>query len=188
MTSVCTDNMKSRPWRQRWERAEKQLRPCRVEHDLFLPACVELNVGIKEAYDRSRGGVPAMYSGSDEALALAVPHNLYQAWVAFVHILVQVEFQLHWKRADYRKSRFNLHFKWQCGKMSRRHLGFCCLRAPTRCLLAGKKLWKSSLLPQGISRASSFQDIIFPPMNSQLWGHISDGLSAGNTVAHISLK
>lgn len=60
-----------------------------------LPAGVELDVGIKEADDRSRGRVPAVYSGSDQALPLAVPHNLHQAWVAFVHILVQVEFQLH---------------------------------------------------------------------------------------------
>lgn len=108
MSSFCTDNIKSKAQRQRWERAEKQLWPCRVKHDLFLPACVELDVGIKEAHDRSRGRVPAVYSGSDEALPLAVPHNLYQAWVALVHILVQVEFQLHWKRADYREYYFNI--------------------------------------------------------------------------------
>lgn len=28
--------------------------------------------------------------------------------------------------------------------------------------------------------------IMFPPMNSQLWGHISDGLSTGNTAQHCS--
>lgn len=87
--------MKSKAQRQRWGRTEKQLTPSRVKHDLFLPAGVELDVGIKEADDRSRGRVPAVYSGSDQALPLAVPHDLYQAWVAFVHILVQVEFQLH---------------------------------------------------------------------------------------------
>ena len=95
MTFFCTENIKSKPQRQRWERTQKQLRPCRVKHDLFLPAGVELDVSIKEADDGSRGRVPAVYSGSDQALPLAVPHNLYQAGVAFVHILVQVEFQLH---------------------------------------------------------------------------------------------
>lgn len=76
---------------QRWERAEKQIRPRRVQHDLFLPARVELHMSIKEADNRRRGRVPAVYSGSDEALPLAVPHDLYQARVALVHILVQVE-------------------------------------------------------------------------------------------------
>lgn len=61
----------------------------------YSPASVKLHMGIKETDNRSRGGVPAVYSGSDQALPLAVPHNLHQAWVAFVYILVQVEFQLH---------------------------------------------------------------------------------------------
>lgn len=61
----------------------------------FLPARVELDVSIKEAHDGSRGRVPAVDPGSDEALALAVPHDLDQARVAFVDVLVQVEFQLH---------------------------------------------------------------------------------------------
>lgn len=107
MTSFCAENIKSKPRRQRWERTEKQLGPCRVQHDLFLPASVELDVGIKEADDGRRGRVPAVYSGSDQALPLAVPHDLHQARVALVHVLVQVEFQLHWKRADEREYSFN---------------------------------------------------------------------------------
>lgn len=118
---------KSKPQRQRWERTGKQLRPCRVKHDLFLPARVELDVGIKEADDRSRGRVPAVYPGSDQALPLAVPHNLYQAWVAFVHILVQVEFQLHWKKADWRVRSFNSHPNDSVGTLIRQllHMMMC---------------------------------------------------------------
>lgn len=71
-----------------------------IKHDLLLPANVELDVGIKEANNRSRGRVPTMYSGSDQTLSFAVPHYLDQARVTFVHILIQVEFQLHCKRAD----------------------------------------------------------------------------------------
>lgn len=78
--------------------------PCCVQHDLFLPAGVELNVRVKEAHDRRRGRVPAVYSGSDQALPLAVPHDLHQARVTLVDILVQVEFQFHWKRADHRRA------------------------------------------------------------------------------------
>lgn len=66
----------------------------------YLPAGVELDVRVKEAHDGRRGRVPAVDSGSDQALPLAVPHNLHQARVALVDVLVQVEFQLHWKRAD----------------------------------------------------------------------------------------
>lgn len=61
----------------------------------FLPARVELDVSVKEAHDGRRGGVPAVYSGSDQALPLAVPHNLHQARVALVDILIQVKFQFH---------------------------------------------------------------------------------------------
>lgn len=61
-------------------------------------------MSVKEADDRSRGRVPAVDTRSDQALPLAVPHDLHQARVAFVHILVQVEFQLHWKRADQKES------------------------------------------------------------------------------------
>lgn len=66
-----------------------------VKCDLFLPASVKLDVSIKEANNRRRGSIPAMDSGSDQALPLVIPHNLHQARVAFVHILVQVELQLH---------------------------------------------------------------------------------------------
>ncbi len=109
LTCPPFENIKSNGQRQRWQRTEEQLRPCRVKHDLFLPASVELDVGIKETDDSSCGGVPAVYSGSDQALPLAVPHDLYQARVAFVYILVQVEFQLHWKRADKRDSSLSWH-------------------------------------------------------------------------------
>lgn len=61
----------------------------------FLPARVELDVSVKEAHDGRRGGVPAVYSGSDQTLPLAVPHNLHQARVALVDILIQVKFQFH---------------------------------------------------------------------------------------------
>lgn len=61
----------------------------------FLPAGVELDVRVKEAHNRRRGRVPAVYSGSDQALPLAVPHDLHQARVALVDVLVQVEFQFH---------------------------------------------------------------------------------------------
>ena len=74
---------------------EEQLRHPRVKRDLFLPAGVELDVGIKESDDRSRGGVPAVNPGSNQTFPFAVPHDLHQARVAFVHILIQVEFQLH---------------------------------------------------------------------------------------------
>lgn len=80
---------------QRSDRTEKQLGPSPVKHDLSLPASVELNMSIEEADNRRRGCVPAVDSGSDQTLPLVVPHDLHQARVAFVHILVQVEFQLH---------------------------------------------------------------------------------------------
>lgn len=67
---------------------------------MTLPAGVELDVSVKEADDGSRGRVPAVYTGPDQTLPLAVSHNLHEAWVAFVHILIQVEFQLHWKRLE----------------------------------------------------------------------------------------
>lgn len=74
------------------EPAGTLLGPRCVRHDLFLPAGVELDVCVKEAYNRRRGCVPAVYSGPDQALPLAVPHDLHQAWVTFVDVLVQVEF------------------------------------------------------------------------------------------------
>jgi len=76
-------------------------------------------VSIKESDNRSCGCVPAVYSGSDQAFPPAVPHNLYQARVAFVHILVQVEFQLHWKKAYKKILPFN-----DCGKINKIAAGF----------------------------------------------------------------
>lgn len=73
----------------------------------YSPAGVELHVRVKEAHDGRRGGVPAVDAGPDQALPLAVPHDLHQARVALVDVLVQVEFQLHWKRADQQL------FKWE---------------------------------------------------------------------------
>lgn len=61
----------------------------------YLPAGVELHVRVKEAHDGRRGGVPAVDAGPDQALPLAVPHDLHQARVALVDVLVQVELQLH---------------------------------------------------------------------------------------------
>lgn len=90
----------NKPQRQRWDRAEDQLEPRRVQRDLFLPSRVELDVSIKEAHDGRRGGVPAVYPGSDQALPLAVPHDLHQARVALADVLVQVELQFHWKRPE----------------------------------------------------------------------------------------
>lgn len=72
----------------------------------FLPCGVELYMGIKEAYDRGCRSVPAVYPGSDQALPLTVADDLYQAWVTLVHILVQIELQLHWKNKRKRISYF----------------------------------------------------------------------------------
>lgn len=95
MTAPCAGNMKSKVQRERRVETARVRRPSAVKRDLFLPAGVELHVGIKEADDGRRGGVPAVYPGSDQTLPFAVPHDLHQAGVAFVHVLVQVEFQLH---------------------------------------------------------------------------------------------
>lgn len=69
-----------------------------TERELYSPAGVELHVRVKEAHDGSRGGVPAVDPGPDQALTLAVPHDLHQTRVALVHVLVQVELELHWKK------------------------------------------------------------------------------------------
>lgn len=69
-----------------------------------LPAGVELDVRVEEAHHRRRGRVPAVDSGSDQALPLAVPHDLHQTWVTLVDVLVQVEFQFHCKRADHKRA------------------------------------------------------------------------------------
>lgn len=88
------------------QRSERRLRrPAVAARQLSLPAGVELDVRVKEAHDGSRGGVPAVDPGSDQALALAVPHDLHQARVALVDVLVQVELELHWKRTHGRESR-----------------------------------------------------------------------------------
>lgn len=78
-----------------------------TERELYLPASVELDVRVKEAHDGSRGGVPAVDPGSDQTLALAVPHDLHQARVALVHVLVQVELELHWKGTHGGESRLD---------------------------------------------------------------------------------
>ena len=67
------------------------------QFDLFvcLPASVELDVGIEEADDGTGGGVPPVDPGSDQTLSLAVPDDLHQARVALVHVLVEVELELH---------------------------------------------------------------------------------------------
>lgn len=72
--------------------------------DILLPASVELHMCIKEANDRSCGGVPAVDPGSDQTLTLDVPHDLHQTRVALVYVLVQVELELHWKRAEQSES------------------------------------------------------------------------------------
>ena len=61
----------------------------------LLPDSVELDVCIKEAHHGGSGRVPAVYPRSNQTLSLAVPHNLHQAWVTLVHILVQIKLQLH---------------------------------------------------------------------------------------------
>lgn len=102
MSTVVTTSEKTT---RRLRRVTKVRATTVTERELSLPASVELDVRVKEAHDGSRGGVPAVDPGSDQALALAVPHDLNQARVALVHVLVQVELELHWKRTHGRESR-----------------------------------------------------------------------------------
>lgn len=60
-----------------------------------LPACAELHVGIKEADDWGRGGLPALQPCPDQPFPPAVADDLHQAWVPLTDVLVQVELELH---------------------------------------------------------------------------------------------
>lgn len=72
----------------------------------FLPGSVELYMGIKETYNRGGCSIPTVYPGSDQAFPLTVADDLHQTWVTLVHILVQIELQLHWKNKRKRISYF----------------------------------------------------------------------------------
>lgn len=65
---------------------------------LDSPSSVELHMCVEEAHDWRSGGVPSLDPGADQALALRVSHDLHQARVALVNILVQIELQLHWRK------------------------------------------------------------------------------------------
>lgn len=68
--------------------------PC-IREPQPLPASVELHVGIEEANNGSRGHLPALKPGTDQTFPTAVAHNLHEAWIPFVNVLVQVELEFH---------------------------------------------------------------------------------------------
>lgn len=51
-------------------------------------------MGVEKSCHLASGHFPALNSSPDQSLSFQVPHNLYQAGVALVHVLLQRCFQL----------------------------------------------------------------------------------------------
>lgn len=83
-------------------------------HRQHSPANVELHVGIEEADHRRGCCFPALDPGSDQPLPFVVAHDLHQARVPLMDVLVQVKLQLNCRAQRKPTHTFRVRNALQC--------------------------------------------------------------------------